>query len=307
MGKRLITGIDIGMHSICAATFNTNKEKIINISLREVLSPHPLLFANNLFNYREIVKKLQELKRELPRFSTKVALSIPNNFISERVLYLNSELTDRERQYAIEQSLFEVQPLSEEELSIDFVQMEQEKPISSSSVAYQIYSVAKHLVQEREKCCQSVGLVPVVIKGENHALLRLWQIASQQTVPSQGHLLLYIGPHTTTLCGYFSKGLASYKTLAIGAFHSIDSGVMNFAKQISDWIKKEAKGQQIWLCGYGAKDVKLSCLFRDELQVRCTPLVEQSLPQLPKYSHGFEKAIALAVSGHHWTKKHDNS
>ncbi|MEF1291802.1 pilus assembly protein PilM, partial [Vibrio sp. M260118] len=92
MGKSLVTGIEIARHSIKAVVLKPNKGTFVLVDYQELPIEAGILPDNHMSNYQKIVKKLKELRKSLPRFSNKVAFSIPDSAVISKVLQIDSDL-----------------------------------------------------------------------------------------------------------------------------------------------------------------------------------------------------------------------
>ncbi|RBW65580.1 type IV pilus secretin PilQ [Vibrionales bacterium C3R12] len=119
MGKSLITGIDIGHHSIKAVVLKSMGGRYALMSYQELPITDGIVADNHTLNYQKIVKKLNELRKGLPLFSRQVAISIPDNAVISKVLQIDSELQDRELEFALYQAFSQQSPFPIEEVSLD--------------------------------------------------------------------------------------------------------------------------------------------------------------------------------------------
>ncbi len=62
MGKSLVTGIDIGHHSIKAAVLKPMGDTYALVGYEELLVTADIFTDNHTLDYQKIVKKLKELK-----------------------------------------------------------------------------------------------------------------------------------------------------------------------------------------------------------------------------------------------------
>ncbi|EEX66316.1 type IV pilus biogenesis protein PilM [Vibrio metoecus] len=123
MGKSLVTGIDIGHHSIKAVVLKPMGDTYALMGYEELLVTADIFTDNHTLDYQKIVKKLKELKKGLPLFSQKVAIAIPDNAVISKVLQIDSDLELREQEFAIYQAFSHQSPFPVEDLSLDFVKV----------------------------------------------------------------------------------------------------------------------------------------------------------------------------------------
>lgn len=135
MGKSLVTGIDIGHHSIKAVVLKPVNGSYALVGYNELPITEGIFFDNHTLNYQKIVKKLKELRKGLPLFSHKVAVSVPDNAVISKVLQIDSSLDVREKEFAIYQAFSHQSPFPMQELSLDFVKVAEKKTFSGSNRA----------------------------------------------------------------------------------------------------------------------------------------------------------------------------
>ncbi len=245
MVKPLVTGIDIGHHSIKAVVMKPAGEQYELVSYHELAVTDGIFAENHTLDYSKIVKKLKELKKKLPMFSKLVAISVPDNAVISKVLQIDSELDDKEKEFAIYQVFGQQSPFPVEDLSIDYVQVEQGNSTRTTST-YQVYATRKEVVESRVDAVTKSGFQPLVIDSQAHSLLRVWDLASQVYSDKQSWLLVDIGLTQTTLCIMPKDRPAYFKDLPFGtqniipaqpslSFDSLDIG----EAEPSDSIKLE--------------------------------------------------------------------
>ena len=149
MGKSLVTGIDIGHHSIKAVVMKPAGELFELVSYTEVSTTSAIFSENHTFDHHSIVKKLKELKKQLPIMARNVVLSVPDNAVISKMLHIDSELDEREKEFAIYQVFGQQSPFPVEDLSLDYVKVEQETLQRVPTSTYQIYATRKEVIESR--------------------------------------------------------------------------------------------------------------------------------------------------------------
>ncbi|OEF30062.1 type IV pilus assembly protein PilM [Vibrio rumoiensis] len=216
MGKSLVTGIDIGHHSIKAVVMKPAGELFELVSYTEVPATGAIFSENHTFDHQGIVKKLKELKKQLPMMTRNVVLAVPDNAVISKVLHIDSELDDREKEFAIHQVFGQQSPFPVEDLSLDYVKVEQETLKRSPTATYQVYATRKEVIESRVDAVKKSGFKPLVMDIQAHGLLRVWQLAAKLDEPKKNWLLVDIGLTQTSICIMPQGRPAYYKDLPFG-------------------------------------------------------------------------------------------
>lgn len=221
MGKSVVTGIDIGHHSIKAVVMKSAGDQFELVSYKEIPVTEAIFSENHTFSHQSIVKKLKELKKHLPLLSRQVCLSLPDNAVISKVLHIDSELEDRDKEFAIYQVFGQQSPFPIEELSLDYIQVDQGPLKHNATATYQVYATRKEVVETRIEALKKSGLKPVVFDLQAHGLSRVWQLASKQYEDKQSWLLVDIGLTQTSLCILPQGRAAYYKDLPYGLNNTV--------------------------------------------------------------------------------------
>lgn len=216
MGKSLVTGIDIGHHSIKAVVMKPAGELFELVSYTEVPVTSAIFSENHTFDHHSIVKKLKELKKQLPMMARNVVLSVPDNAVISKVLHIDSELDEREKEFAIYQVFGQQSPFPIEDLSLDYVKVESETLSRTPTATYQIYATRKEVIESRVEAVKKSGLKPLVMDTQAHGLLRVWQLATQLDAERKNWLLVDIGLTQTSICIIPQGRPAYWKDLSFG-------------------------------------------------------------------------------------------
>ncbi len=271
MGKSLVTGVDIGHHSIKAVVLKPAGDTFTLLGYKEVLVTDDIFADNHSLNYQKIVKKLKELKKGLPRFSRKLVLSVPDNSVISKVLQIDSELEPHEQEFAIHQAFSHQSPFPIEELQLDFVPIVNNFSGQQRHSAFQVYATKRDVIENRVSSAGKAGFQPFLVEVQSHSLINLWQIYSH-TRNCSDWMLLDVGHTQTTLCLDFVDKAPFYKQIPVGACdlkypEKTDSNmdevtnnadVQEFVEKINKQIQlfMSVHGAQsiagIWLCGGGS-------------------------------------------------------
>lgn len=250
MGKSLITGIDIGHHSIKAVVLKSMGGRYALMSYQELPITDGIVADNHTLNYQKIVKKLNELRKGLPLFSRQVAISIPDNAVISKVLQIDSELQDRELEFALYQAFSQQSPFPIEEVSLDFIKLDDKHgleagtlpasidstsrasrstphaSISRSSIShasmanYQVYATRKEVVASRAEAIVKAGMKPCVVDVQAHSLLQVWQLLAHQHPDKKNWMLVDVGLTQISLCSLPEGKSPFHKDIAYGTRHA---------------------------------------------------------------------------------------
>lgn len=160
MGKSFVTGIDIGHHSIKAVVVKPVGEQFELVTYAEVPVSGAIFSDNHTVNHQEIVKNLKRLKKQLPMRAKKVVLAVPDSAVISKLLHIDSELEEREKEFALYQLFAQQSPFPIEELSLDYVKLEPERATVSSTSTYQVYATRKEVIESRVEVIKKSGFTP---------------------------------------------------------------------------------------------------------------------------------------------------
>ncbi|WP_414931563.1 type IV pilus assembly protein PilM [Vibrio europaeus] len=324
MGKSLVTGIEIGHHSIKAVVLKPNKGTFALVDYQELPIEAGIFSDNHMSNYQKIVKKLKELRKSLPRFSTKVALAIPDNAVISKVLQIDSGLSDNEIEYAISDAFSHQTPFPIDDLYLDYVPLTSNG--QSSPTHYQVYATKKELVAPRVEVFRSASFQPVVVDLRAHALVHIWQLAARQQVKTDW-LLIDVGFDHASLCMDLADKAPFCKEIVL-AIHekeadsnhrlSLAQSREGFSAELLDKIQRNLQlivsmhGKSvngIWLSGVGAAMPVLANEISTRLAIECellNPLTlfsttsQQPSANLLASGHRFTSAAGIALRALTW-------
>ncbi|MBW3697348.1 type IV pilus assembly protein PilM [Vibrio sp. T187] len=331
MGSSLITGIDIGSHSIKAVVLKPVGELYALVGYKELAISDDIFTDNHTLEYQKIVKKLKELRKTLPLFSRKVAMSVPDNAVISKVLQIDSDLEHREKEFAIYQTFAHQSPFPIEELILDFVEIEEKRVGKTATTSYQVYATRKEVVDSRIEASKKAGFQPVVVDIQAHSLLNIWQLASRMNPDKQRWLLIDVGVNHTSL-GIIPFGRSPfYKDMAYGTKYlkqDSDGGLPDilgtgpetqlFINELIDRLKRQLQLYTsvnasepiagVWLMGDGANTPMLAEEIERQLKLDCEllnplSLFENKLAKKRRYNvdwQAFGLAAGLAICGLQW-------
>ncbi len=325
MGKSLVTGVDIGHHSIKAVVLKQSKGTYKLVGCHELPIESDIFTDNHMVNYQKIVKKLKELRKGLPLFSRKVSLAIPDNAVISKVLQIDSELDEQETEFAITQTFSHQSPFPTDELNLDYVLLNLDGISESGKSSFQVYATKKELVANRVEVLSKSGFQPVLVDVQAHCLNRVWQLAAQ-TYHKRDWVLLDVGFYQSSICMDFFDRSPFSKDISLGTreltvpSNSIDSlhlKTERFIEQLLEKVQRniqllsslhDANVEGIWLSGGGAQTPMLAEELTRKLQIECHYLNPFSLFAEPNSKRtsttgresAFVTAAGVAMRGLEW-------
>ncbi|MEZ8825724.1 type IV pilus assembly protein PilM [Vibrio amylolyticus] len=325
MGKSLITGIDIGHYSIKAVVVKPVSEGFSLVSFKELPISAGVFSDNHTVNHQEIVKKLKELRKTLPWFSRRAAITIPDSAVISKVLQVERDLDERETEFAIYQAFSHQSPFPIEELSLDYVRTDVES--KTPTVAYQVYATKKEVVESRLNAVKKAGFAPIVCDVHAHSLVSTWQLAARKT-NRHDWLLVDIGYSQTLLCMDFINRAPFCKEIALGTtFMEHEPQSMNplaetksdqFVQLMIERIQRQIQMLLslnelksiggIWLSGGGALTETLLEELERRLNLTCQILNPLSLFEQSSVKNAsrhkefnrFSSAAGIAIRANDW-------
>ncbi|UPQ88179.1 type IV pilus biogenesis protein PilM [Vibrio sinaloensis] len=159
MGNALVTGLDIGRHSIKAVVIKPSKDAFALVSYRTLPIEAGIFSDNHGLNYQKIVKKLKELRKSLPLFNRKVAFAISDNAVITKVLQIDSRFRGYERDLAIEQTFLSQSALDAEPLCFDFVPLGTQS--ENGKRTYRVFATKQAPLLQWQTTIRQAGLTPI--------------------------------------------------------------------------------------------------------------------------------------------------
>ncbi|MDG3084665.1 pilus assembly protein PilM [Vibrio hannami] len=314
MFRSEVTGIDISPQSIKVVSVKSAASGYVITRARSFASG--AVNDDHSMDYHLLVKGLGELKKELPLFSRKVAISVPDSAVVCRSLQIDSGIQEVEREFAIYEAFSSVSPVAHQQLRIDFV--EKTQSVQEDKVGYQVYAAKKEVVDERVNAVKRAKLTPVLVDTQSHGLLKVWEVISKR-LNQANWLLLYIGPNQTTICSgavsdsvfcqSIQKGLGCKVTDFKMQQKACDELADSVALQIQIYASATEPVEGVWVTG----DTESLEPFRVTLE-RITSLQCQLLNPLEfipgcnsvtgKYDSGYaySLAVGIAIKGLCWVE-----
>ncbi|WP_100753668.1 type IV pilus assembly protein PilM [Vibrio salilacus] len=310
MGISLVTGLDIGRHSIKAVVIKPSKDAFALVAYRTLPIEVGILADNHRLNYQKIVKKLKELRKSLPLFSHKVAFAIPDNQVITKALQIDSEFSRAERELAIYQTFASQCAFAADQLCLDYSVSDHVTP--QGGVHYRVHAAKKAPLLELSNAIAQANFKPIVADVASYALNQCWhQVAQSQH--AYDWLLVDIA---VTQC-HFSIGLPSGEVYAKSwrleaqlndgqkVVNSLRETLRSAMQRLTSLHQIEVKG--IWLSSETGNCPDLAAKLSDELGIKVEPFNPLGLFQhlsTNDASNGYALAVGLALRASQWQERH---
>ena len=323
MDRSLVAGIDIDHHIIKAVVVKLEKGKCTLVSCKEIQSTQALFSDNFRLNYQEIVKKLQQLKTQLPFFIKNAAVSITDKSVISREIVVESELNSVEEEPVVLHQFSLQSPSPIHDLSIDYVKLDDVKPDEaypvSSSIRYQVYAAHRYEVNDRIKTLSDSGFRPVLIEGESHPM---WLIATMINNNDRlPHCSLFLSFRFSTSVIFSAEDDQPFlfKILPLGINHLMDLGVTAFSEALAEKffrrqhlmadVKTSQFEPKVGLLGGGFNIPGLEDALTTALSIQCefvdiSLLAKSKRHRIPSDLRSFEHAYGLAIRAGNWLRRH---
>lgn len=207
MSKRIITGIDIRCNSILAITV-AKKNDIYQIQMiQNILLKDNIEVKNIDCHQQVIVDALKQIKQNLPKFSSHIALSLAESEVIAKEIVLSATEHGSYIEAALYQKFAKVVPLPIEELVVDYI---------SNENVYQVFATRKESVVARQHIAQASGLKLGLVDLEKQAYLQcLVYLQESYLQKSYGNVILVDIGTCYLRFGALIKGEPYFRTLDI--------------------------------------------------------------------------------------------
>jgi type IV pilus assembly protein PilM len=307
-----VTGVDIGHHSIKAASIRLKKGQFELIACHEVLLPDSVFIDTNSVNLEELTPYLTRLKKMLSFNQKRIAFSVPDSNIISKVIQIDSQLDEKETEFAIAHTFNQQSSFSVEDLNLDYVALNQRGVSSVKTTTYQVFATRKDLIESRQLCFSSGGLTPVLADAHSHSLFALWKKATESYPNKKNWMLIDIGHAQTIFCVMSPNHNFYSKNIMFGAqdLQSKDEQETSesisfehdtkFIAQLSEHIKRQVtlyssihhhKIEGVWVVGGGALLPGLSDCLSYEVSL---PTMELNVSSL--FFQDKKRVMTMAVN-----------
>ncbi|MGF1685328.1 type IV pilus assembly protein PilM [Photobacterium japonica] len=286
----LTIGIDIGHHSVKAVVLRQKKARLELAAFAEVVLPASVVNEQHSVNTPALLSAMRKLKKSLPFGAKNVVLALPDSAVISKVIQLDTNLSDDESVFAVEQALSASSPFPIEELRLDFFPLASQsfsQPAQTQPV--QVFAARRETVDSRVEAIRKAKLTPKVVELQTHALLWLEEYVAEQQNMSGQWGVVNVGKSRTEFCVKPAGSAAYHRELAFGcqALQGVDmhksddesprlavsaEQAEQFTKQLVDGLKRQlqlynsthprAALQGLWLCGGGQSVVVSDMLER---------------------------------------------
>ncbi|QMV13093.1 type IV pilus biogenesis protein PilM [Vibrio spartinae] len=244
MRKRIVTGIDIRRHRITTVTLKRQHNIVSLLACETLPVPDDILSENEVIDYQSIVNKLAEIRKRLPFWQNRVAISIPDLAVMTRTVEpsIDTSIDSYDQSLApwlIAQAFSEKTGLSGSSVYLDYVPLE---------TGYQVYAAKKEVVESRLQALCRAGLKPVLIDTEKQAFLQ-FLLEAMCRAQRQGWLLIDIGEDTIAL-GFVTDELNFYRQFPFSA-QAFDAALTLVLQEVQRFISLHPAAllNGIWING----------------------------------------------------------
>lgn len=198
----LTIGIDIGHHSVKAVVLRQKKAQLELAAFAEVVLPASVVNEQHSVNTPALLSAIRKLKKKsLPFGAKNVVLALPDSAVISKVIQLDTNLSDDESVFAVEQALSASSPFPIEELRLDFFPLASQsfsQPAQTQPV--QVFAARRETVDSRVDAIRKAKLNPKVVELQTHALLWLEEYVAEQQNTSGQWGVVNIGKTRTEFC-----------------------------------------------------------------------------------------------------------
>lgn len=270
----LTIGIDIGHHSIKAVVLRQKKTSLELAAFAEEVLPTSVINEQHSVNVPGLLSAMRKLKKQLPFAARHTVLALPDSAVISKVVQLDSNLSDEETVFAIEQAMSAASPFPVDELRMDFFPVNTDTfAVAGQTRPYQVFAARRETVDSRVDALRKVRLQPKVVELQTHALLWLEQYLAEQLAVEGQWGVVDVGQRRTAFCVNPVGGTAYHRELAFGceqfaprsdepSLEALSPEQMEvFTKQLVDNLKRQlqlyqsthprATLQGVWLSGGG--------------------------------------------------------
>ncbi|PSW11881.1 pilus assembly protein PilM [Photobacterium rosenbergii] len=289
----LTIGIDIGHHSIKAVVLRQKKTELELVAFSEVGLRAPVLNKQNSVISPALLSAVRKLKKSLPFGARKVVMALPDNAIISKVIQLDSNLTEEESLFAVEQAISASSPFPIEELRLDFFPMAgglfpEHLSESSQTHPVQVYAARKETIDSRVEVMRQARFEPEIMELQTHALVWLEHYQAKRQGREGNWGIVDIGEKATAIGIQSPAGTVYRREMSFGSevlsgselvageepffTGGISDKAEQFTKQLADQLKRQLQLysttyprtplQGVWLCGVGMEYVAEEMLAR---------------------------------------------
>ncbi len=323
----IITGLDIGHHSIKLVSIRLIKDQLELIDTYEVLLPKSIFLDINNFHLEEIIPYLQQFSESVKNNQKQIAFAISDNNVMSKIIKIDAPFNEKETVFNVMHTFEQQTSLQMDELRVDFFVLD--KNDNQRVANYQVVAVKKELIDNREKCFKKAGFFPVLADVHSFSLSSLWRLNITKYPNFKDWMMIDLGYCQTIFCAISPTNAQYTKQIIFGTLsleESTESPLSetvnqkqyaSFVVQLSDHIQRQitlyssidnypVKG--ICLTGGGSMSLGLIDLLSKELLL---PVIELNLSSLFKTNqvssntleNKYASAAGLALRGIEWLTK----
>lgn len=195
-----IVGVDISSTSVKLLELSIKNGRYWVESYALVPLPENSVVEKNIVNAEATADALTRAMNLANNKSTQAAIAVPTSTVITKVIEMDEDMTDDEREVQIRMDAEQYIPYPLDEVSLDFEVLE-ERPTTPSKVNVLLVASRTENIDNRVEVLQLAGLNPRIVDVESYALERAFGVFSD-TLPIGANIvaILDIGHTMTTLC-----------------------------------------------------------------------------------------------------------
>ena len=301
-----ITGLEIGFNTLHMITIKiigsdyhiVEKEKIaIDLNDRSDCE-----LSNSLMN---LVLSLKSWKKKWPFRIKKVALVVPDNYVSCKEITLNIRDSYQDQQSVVLHAFAQQSDCPIDDLYIDYVESESN---TENHLIFKVYAVKKEVIDPYLNILERSKYTPILIDMHSSALLTIWRKATQKYGHSQDWLLMSVGEETLRICIYSVENGCYYRNVSLTNRVSENDYQQQLFEQIQRQIQLYLASdtnhviEGLWLIGGAAicSSWLESKLHRPVEQINALSLFGCDDISSSNNGHDYTLAIGAAMNGERW-------
>jgi type IV pilus assembly protein PilM len=213
-------GIEIWHHQLKVVVVKPMGNQFKILAFEQHSIPLELVDKERDLQFDEITQLLKSIRKNLKTRARKLAITIPDSLVMEKVIQLEKGFDSRDKEFAIQQEFAKLSPISIDELNFDFIEIENDEPTQSHSLSFQVYASRKEWTNFYCKVAKKAGFNPVFLDSKAHGLLQVIRMLRNKFPQKSNWTLIDVGSTQTTLCISTKQSTDYVKNIPVGYLSS---------------------------------------------------------------------------------------